>query len=251
MKSPVVKRGLLFIISLPLFCNKITAQAPAVDSAFYQQAVSNTIIVYQQLIGDQARIFNGIQYSGYPFSFAKGHPYFDSDVFSNGTIVYDNVLYPNVQLLYDELSDAIIIHLSMHKVQLSSERIAGFSLFDKKFIRITKDTASSSPISKEGFYQLVYEGNVTVLKREVKTVLDELSSSEGILRYIIPKQYYFIKKQNGYYPVYGKKEVLEIYSDRKKDVREYIKNNGLSFKKGPESMLAVVSAYYDQLTKKD
>ena len=88
-----------------------------------------------------------------------------------------------------------------------------------------------------------------MFKKEAKEVFEELSSEQGILRRILVKVNYYIGKDNSYFPVTNKKDVMAIYKDRKKEVRDYISNNGLSFRNNKEEAITKVSAYYDQLIK--
>jgi len=249
MKLPGTVRILLFTASFSLFANKITAQLSADDSSFYQKAVNNAVTLYYRSLGDQSGLYNGSQYAGYLFTFKEGHPFFYTDISSSGSIVYDNVFYPDVHLLYDEVAEVIIFQDTTHRIQLLTDRISRFSILGNNFIRLVKDSLSHS-IVNTGFYNLLYEGNVSVLKKEVKTLHEDIrSNSEGLLRYIETKQYYYFKKNNEYYPVNGKNDVLDIYKDRKKEIQQYIKSNKLNFRNDRDNALTKVTAYYDQLTK--
>lgn len=201
------------------------------------------------MIGVDSRLFNGIQYAGYPFSFLMGHQFFDTTAAMPGTITYDDVFYNDVQLLYDEVSDKAIVISNQRRVELSSERINAFTILNHHFVRIVKDSSAKTPISKDGFYELLYTGKVQVFKKEAKEVFEELSSDQGILRRILEKLNYYIGKDGNYFPVSNKKDVMAIFKDRKKEVRDYINNNGLSFRNNKEEAITKVSAYYDQLTK--
>ena len=82
----------------------LQAQTNIDDSIILKNAINNTIQIYHNGIGDQAAKFNGSQYQGYTVSFSDGHPYFKADVLAKGKIVYDGVLFENVNLLYDSLN---------------------------------------------------------------------------------------------------------------------------------------------------
>lgn len=250
MKSGNIVCLLLFFSTTSFIPSRSWAQLSVDDSVFYNKAVNNAKAIYFQSLGDQSGLYNGSQYAGCPFGFRDGgHPFFYSDVFLNGSIVYDKVLYPEAHLLYDEVVEVLLFQDSTHRIQLVNERVARFSILDNHFIRIIKDS-SNRTLVKSGFYQLLYEGNTTVLKKEVKSIREVLiSNTEGIYRYIDTKKYFYIKKGNDYYLVKRKKALLQLYKDRKKELQQYIKRNKLNFKRDPDSLLAKLSAYYDQLTK--
>lgn len=239
----------MLILSFHFFSNKTIAQLSADDSIFHSIAISNAVALYYRNIGDQSGLYNGSQYGDYPFKFKEGHPFFYTDSPTTGSIVYDSVFYPDVKLLYDEVANAIIFQDASHRIQLINERITRFTIWDNHFIRIVKDSLSSAPISP-GFYNILYEGRVSVLKQEVKKINEDVSSSaEGVQRFIEEKKYYYIKKKNEYFKVNGKNDLLNIYKDQKKRIRQCIKDNNLSFKNDPDNMLIKVSTCYGQFTK--
>lgn len=247
MRSLSVNR-LLFYIIFSIFALKTKAQSTLSDSIFYKKAVDNSIAQYHKAIGYQSRLYNGPQYSSYPFVFKEGHPFFNSDMMSNGSIVYENVLYPNIPMLFDEVTDVIVLKDEAHLIQLVIQKVDRFTLSDNNFIRIVKDSTNNSLISKEGFYNILYEGRLSVLKQEVKSVKVDISSAaEGIVRTIEVKQYYFIKKNNEFYLINSKKDVLELFNDHKKAINDYIKSNKLNFRNDKETLLTKICAYYEQL----
>jgi len=244
----------LRVLQLILFCllllpvTDVSGQVTISDSGFTTKAMHQTAALYQEMIGSQSRLNNGIQYAGYPFAFVKGHPFFGSDSLVNGSVVYDHILYNDLNLMYDELSDLLLVSLSGYRIQVSNERIAGFTIRNTSFVRLQRDSSQKATVDKDGFYQLLYPGGIGVSKREVKTILEELSSSEGTLRSILTNKTFYIRKGNGYYPANSRKAILEIFGDHKKEVRDYIKDNGLNFKNDPETVLVKASNYYEQLS---
>jgi hypothetical protein len=249
MALPVRARILLFFFSFPISITTTVAQLSPADSIFYQKAIGNVVSLYYQSLGDQSGLYNGTQYGGYPFSFTEGHPFFYTDKPGNGSIVYDGLLYGNVQLQYDELKEVVIMQDASHRIQLVNERIAGFTVFSNQFIRLERDSLNRALVAT-GFYNLLYDGNVSALAKEMKGLREELrSNSEGILRFIDVKRYYYIKKKNEYYPVKSKKSLRGIFADHKKEIQQFIKKNNLSFRKNPDEMLIKVTEYYDRLIK--
>lgn len=243
--------ALAFSLFLSFSTSEVIAQLSTDDSIFYQKAVNNTIALYYQSAGDQSGLYNGSQYAGYPFAFKdEAHPFFRTNLFSTGSVVYDNILYTDAQLLYDEAGDVLIFRDTAHRLQLISDRISRFTVLDNSFIRIEKDS-NTRAIINTGFYNLLYEGgDIQVLKKEVKNIREDIRNNyDGVIRYIEVKKYYYIKKNNLYYPVKNKKTILEIFKNRKKEIQQYIKSTKLSFKNDRDNMLKRAAAYYEQITK--
>ena len=240
----------LFIFLFFHFTTKSYTQFNPIDSLFYQKATQNTIAQYHENIGYHSKLFNGSQYASYPYQFKQGHPFFISDEFENGSLVYNQVLFSNVKLLYNEVSDLIIIKDQTHLTQLISEQVSSFTLNDHIFIRIKNENLQNKSKIPEGFYQVIYDGKVKAFSKEKKVILDDISSaSEGIKRYIVIKNSFYIKKENDYYLIGKKKDIINLFSNNKKEINDFIKRNNLDFKRNKMELITEVTAYYDQLTQ--
>ena len=79
---------------------KISSKYYGIKGTNSKNAINNSIQIYHNGIGDQAAKFNGSQYQGYTVSFSDGHPYFKADVLAKGKIVYDGVLFENVNVKF-------------------------------------------------------------------------------------------------------------------------------------------------------
>jgi hypothetical protein len=249
MNKHILQRIDFLLILLLITQSPSMAQLSAEDSVFFQKAKDNTVSQYQQQLGGQSGLINGSQYLGYPFNFTEGHPFFYNDTVNSGSIVYDKVAYQHIQLQYDEISDVVICAQTYRSVQLLSEKIARFSILNHQFTRIINDSLKPS-IPNTGFYELIYEGQTTVLKKESKKIQEDLRvQGMEILRTIITKTNYFIKKDNVYFPVKNKTSLLNVYKDKEQEIDRYLKKSKLKYKKNSENMILKTAAYYDQLHK--
>ena len=171
--------------------------------------------------------------------------------FSIGTVEYDSMLYQHVPILFDEVKEAVIIKdvWGSKKIQLNTEKVTGFSLLNHHFVKLVQDSSGKSPI-RSGFYDVLYQGNINVYKRQTKKVLESITMSEGLKRKIDEQNNYFIKKESTFYAVTKKRDVLNITQDKRKEIQQYIKKNKLNIRKNKETALVQIAAYYDQLTNK-
>src|SRR5258707_1590565 len=98
-----MKSGLTAVFSLIVLIvvHVAKAQTKQEDSIFYQTALTNTISIYKKQLGDQSPFYNGSRYSPTGFIFRTGSPYFISDSFNLGSVVYDDILFDSVYLLYE------------------------------------------------------------------------------------------------------------------------------------------------------
>ncbi len=246
-------RGQIRIFLLILFywftTAEIFAQSPTEDSITYIKTINNALVFYYRSAGDQSRLYNGTQYSGYPFVFAEGNPFFLTDKMQRGTIVYDKIVYKDVDLLYDELMDVLIMQDESHRIQLSNDRISGFTILNYRFIHLVNDSLNNSA-PQTGFYNILYDGNLCVLKKEIKTIREIVTFSvEEKTRVIDLKSEYYFRKNNEYFKIKNQKGLLDFFQQQKSVIKHFIKTNKLNFKKDTDNLLEKVAAYGDQLTK--
>ena len=238
----------LFLLALFFYPELSSAQQEQSDSLLYQMAFDHTLAVYTGRTGDQSRLYNGSHYTGYPYTFKEGSPYFNAQNFSQGSVVYDGILYPDVPLLFDDLRQKLITRDQGYDMQLIDERIGGFDLPDHHFLRILSDSLSNYPL-RTGYYEVLYPGRSTALKKLYKTIKEDPTITEGIIRTILESTDYFIRTGAGYHKVNSKRELLKVMGDHKKEVQRFIRKNKLKFRKHKDEVIPQAAAYYDQLRK--
>ena len=248
MKSPLISL-LLF-----MFClgdKTISAQSLESDSSFYLAAISNAIGVYHSYLTPESGLYNGSEYAGYPIRLTEGHQFFDTNELVNGSIVYDGVLYENVPIQIDLVTELVIINSfgGAYRMQLINEKISSFKLLDHTFIRLVKDSTNRNVIST-GFYDQLYAGNIAVLKKEQKKIRENVSIVTGITGSVTENDFYYLKKNEKFYTVKNKNALLEVLHDKKKDIKQFIRKNKLKFRKDPDNVLIQVASYYDTLNNK-
>lgn len=225
------------------------AQMDKNDSSFYRSAVLNAIKTYHESSGDQNALFNGSLYYGYPFQFKQGNALFFADtVLKKGSLVYDNILYNEVLLEYDNLQDLVIVMDSLYWIQLNSKKITEFYLSGHHFVRLEKNSVNKDIVTT-GFYDVLHEGPIMVLKKDIKEIHEEPSVVEGLERSVFKSSYYYIKKAAIIYQVKSQDELLDILTDKKKEIRQFLRSNKLKFRKDKDNTLLQAVIYYEQITK--
>ena len=204
--------------------------------------------IYHQSFGDQSALYNGSKYGEYLFRFKEGHPFFYSAQPVAGSVIYDGVMYDTVLMRYDEITDVLVINDQVDRIQLLNEKVERFNLFNSDFIRLVKDSLTNSLVSS-GFYNLLYKGKICLLKKQIKTIREVITTNAELLRFVDEKDYYYIKKDDKIYPIKSRKNLFKLFGDRKKEMQQFIKANELSFSKDRQNMLTKATAYYDSLKK--
>jgi len=231
--------------ALIFLCQIASAQSES-DSLVYENAVASLGNRFYQGVGEQSRLYNGLVYDSYDSSI-KGSPYLDDiDTWRAGSVIYDGEDFSNVSMIYDLYTDQLVVMLFNHASPLAliAEKVTAFDLHDRHFVRIVNTNL------KTGYYEQLYGGRSQVLKK-IEKLLKSASGSTGRSRYFVLAHDvpdYFIKKGNTYYKVGTRNDVLDLLIDKKKELKQYIKDKHIQFDDFPEQSLALLTKYYDSLT---
>src|ERR1019366_1566808 len=124
---------ILLAIIFPFY--KTAAQTSAIQSV--PDSFINARAFFQNEIKEDVHLYTGKEFIKYSVNI-KGHPFFETDQMQNGTIFYDGTLYENVALLYDIVSQEIVINRynSDERMKLLNEKIKYFTFDGYRFENI-------------------------------------------------------------------------------------------------------------------
>jgi hypothetical protein len=201
-------------------------------------------------LGDQSPFYNGSRYSPTGFIFRTGSPYFISDSFNLGSVVYDGILFDSVYLMYEDMRELLVArNNNNYLLQLVNPRVSSFIISGHSFIRLTADSLYRG-IPKTGYYEILYPGRSQILKKTFKSIREEPSVDENtIIRYIEERDDYYIRIRGSYQRVKSKTELLTLLHDHQKEIQKYIKKNKQNFRRSRENLLIMTAEYYDQIAK--
>jgi len=231
--------GILFFIAGPSEAQVRLSQ----DSAIYQESIARVHQVYLNEIGDNAQIYHGAEYirNGQK---SIGFPYFVSDNMQNGSVYYQGVLYSNVNLFYNLISDELIVNNYPHNAQitLSPVKADSFSINNHFFVLLP--ATKTNGLTNSGYYEVLYYGEPGLFaKREKRLVVGSGSLDTKYIQY----ETYYIRIRNEFHPVDGKSAFLDLFKDQETALKKYIRGNKLNFKKDLESSLINTTIYYSRL----
>jgi len=161
--------------------------------------------------------------------------------------LYNGKFYDNIQMYFDLTSNDVIInnYTNTETLKLIPEKVKYFSLLNRHFVHLVPDEQNSSVI-RNGFYEQLCQGKAIVYARREKQ-LQLSGNTEEDARYA-EYDYYFIKLQNAFYKVDDEHSLLEVFGNKKEELKKFIKENKLSFKKHLEEAIVKTTDYYNQLT---
>lgn len=217
------------------------AQIVKPDSLTGSVSLGNAIRYYHDSAGAQSLLYNGVIHKGYTADI-QGTVYFMSQDWQNGWIYFDDILFDDVPVLYDQVTDQVIT-LTPDKIAVSvvGERVGRFFLSGHTFVRM-----HSEDNSMEGFYDLLRDGKTAVLVKR-KKIIHESTSQDGILRRFLSENRYYLRKGDHYFAIRRMKNVLGALSDKKNEIRQLFKDRKLDMKTDPEGALLEIAVHYDKL----
>ena len=224
----------------------ITQQLPDTSNL---PGLETALQVYHQAVYPENVLYNGSEYLDSKLIFVEGHPYFLSLSPLHGSIIYEGILFKPVSLMYDLLRDQlIVIHPSNHfRVQLTASRVNRFVADGHQFLNIRPDTLAKQSI-KPGYYELLYEGKEAMLVKKLrKVILEELSSTDGVLNHLKDKNAWYIKKGNTYYPISNKNSLLHVFNDKRNEMKQLLRKHKIQRKANNEETYRLACSYYDSL----
>lgn len=225
------------------------AQSTAADTAWYRLSIENTRAQYFKSLKENAPFYTGSEEVGYGQNM-MGHPFFESDSLQKGSIYYDGTLYENIPILYDLVSDEVILkdYRNNYFIRLSSVKIRYFTLLTHTFIRPEPDS-NAATFQDNGFYDRIYDGKTKIFVKRRKQINYTVTSEKTIYRY---DQYnlYLIKKEDAYFKVTGKKSLLSLLQDKKTEIKKYVAKAKLNFKKDMENAIRKTVIYYDEIKER-
>lgn len=230
-----------------VFLSEAEGQGGVADSSSYlQSSIENTIALYRGSVGRNAPLYKGKIYVGYSNKIV-GHQFFEFDSKSEGTILYDGILYEDVPLCFDLSREEVVVDLENgFKIKLNHDKIGKFSLFGHTFIPIKTGELNNSRISP-GMFDLLWEGETLVVAKRTKKLTNHIENNVSVSKFEQENKY-FIKKNNSFYRVKSKRSVLKLFKDKKKDIRKLLKNNQIKYSRDPERGIIKIVEFSEQLS---
>ena len=226
-------------INIILFINVAHSQTDAIDSVFLRRTIDSTIAFYNNRLGENILLYNGREYTG-NYSRTIGHPFYASDQPQKGMVVYDGVPYPHTAISYDLVKDEVFIKTNQNvSLKLLKEKINQFSLGDRLFIRVDQQS-DELPLSM-GFYEILHQGRATVLASRRKQLVPSFNLEDPYK--FVNYDRYFVKFNNTYHEIENQRSLISLLPGHEKEIRKYLLQTGINFKKNRESAIVKVAEY--------
>lgn len=183
----------------------------------------------------------------------SGDPYFISDSYLKGSVTFNGQSFGNLDLKLDIYSDELVYKPESHPViLLNKEMVDSFEVSAYNIATGTREyrfinAGTDPPAGPPGYVNILYAGPTSLLVKYSKKI--QPLADQGIYDLFNQEIRIFLRKGTTIVPVTGRKHLMSLLGDKKKEVREYKKKNQhrISMKE-PDSFVPVLE-FYDSLAR--
>ncbi|MEB2784913.1 hypothetical protein [Algoriphagus persicinus] len=200
-------------------------------------AQSHTYLsLYKEQLPYFQELITGGQYKEPPLNY-EGDPYYLDRNFGEGRLSINNISYTEVQLLYDEHDDVLITFHPIYrqKILITPDKIEEFRLKDGSVFRKYLGNDSYAR-HKNGFYRVIKDGEVKVLKKYFK-YKDPAKEVGKYTHSFVEKTDYFYWFNNEFVLVRKKKQAIQSLGLKKKEAKKHLRGKSIFFSTDKEKYI--------------
>jgi len=230
---------IVVVIAFLLCIGTISAQ----ESRHPANSVS---IDYLKAANKSATLYYGIEYEGY--AQVKNPPYLTKSPCLKSSLSYRGVMYPEVCLRLDLWKDELAVFSpDLRYFILFPEDVEFAELMDKHLIYHKRDAFPNSPAT--GYYFLLYDSDYKVLEKQYATFVQKdktIRTTWTVMDFSIKTRYYLFK-DGVYHPIKNKNTLLKTLYPYKKELKQFISSQRLSFRRDAAELLIQATGEYEKL----
>lgn len=183
---------------------------------------------------------------------ASGHPYYLSEKYLYGGISISNHYFDDVLLKYNIEIDRLILHTDLIdgapvNIVLNSQTIDSFNIQGRHFINtrilLGKDTLSR-------FFERIYSNGFSLIVRHYKEFRADYNDKTPHGRFTSNKPRLYLLNQGKLTAVSKKSSLLKYFIAYKKEIKKYIKQNKIKYKRANQWELKKLMKFCHDITSK-
>jgi len=159
--------------------------------------------------------------------------------FLQGEVIFNNKLYVDVKLNLNSHLDELYLYIkdSERYVVLNKDFVDFFTLGERKFVNIKKDSDTEQTSPDPGYYEVLYSNSTLRLLKKTKKIYSErinnyssAATNSKVERIFSPEySYYLIKGKNVKY-VKRLKDIISFLGVKRGDVKPFIREKNLDMR---------------------
>lgn len=195
---------------------------------------------FRREAGTHAALFVGKVETGYPSTVYKGHPYWYTDQFCQGSVTYKGLVYKDILLRYDVYQKQLVMNVKGVNVCAQMPLVEEFKMEDCRFVRRSGE-----------FVALLHESPHMELIQQMQCALaDELKDRNKAVKIFNRKEKFFLIRHGVMFQVDKLKSVQKLFPEHKKALKRFAKQYNLNFTDYRQSSLTTIVKYADELLVK-
>jgi len=182
------------------------------------------------------------------YSRVTGDQFFLGNIFLRGSVTFYGRRFDNLDLKYDIHNDELILSIESYPViMMNKEMVDSFSLVlgNRIFYIINAGTDTSNVL--RGYVNVFYSGPSSLYVKYIKKIQPLGDDGKNDLFY--QKHQVYLKKGTEIVPVEGKRKLMKLLVDKKKEIRDYLKSTRIKIMKQDPYTFIPILEYYDSLMK--
>jgi len=217
-----------------------------IPSEFIQAASTDTTIV-QINPSDKQLLLNGRIWRN-QYSKAIGDQFFLTNTFLKGSVTLNGRRFNNLNLKYDIANDELILSIEPNpSISMNKEMVDSFDLdFENRNYHIINAGTDNSNILS-GYVNVIYDGPSTMYVKYTKKI--QPLAVDGRFDLFIEEHRIYLRNGKEVVYVKGKKQLLTLLSDKKREIKDYMKSSRIKLtQKNPDTFIPLLK-YYDSIRK--
>lgn len=191
--------------------------------------LSQSRSVYQAAAASQAALYTGTVEEAVTTA-TQGHPFFLSDEFQTGSLKYQGLIYENVRLRLHTIREELTLQTPNRSLSivLDPKNLEYAFIKDAKLHYVTEDEMLKG--LPRGYVILLHEGAHPLIWKCRKHIHNDIENRRAVTYYTQKDQYYLLK-DGLYHSIGSKGSLLKLFPQEKKQLKAFIKSQGLDFGK--------------------
>lgn len=213
----------MFTVPLHLYSqsssSKLTKHNEAIYRWFDQQIGLENTVLYNGYLDD------GDGYFEKENAYKDSHRYYNQFDFYEGSLIYDNQFFNNINIKYDLFEESLLLTLknsnnNLRTIKPLNNKVKSFSIDEKQFINL--NYLQNEGIQKKGYVEVLLEtGNFNFYRKHFKQK-NEIWSGGKLEYKFTYKTLDFLYYKNALIKLKNKRQLLKIFPEYKSTIREYL-----------------------------
>jgi hypothetical protein len=163
-------------------------------------------------------------------------------------VTFNGRKFDDLDLKYDIHNDELILSIESYPVIImNKEMVDSFSLVQGNRIYSIINAGTDTSSVLRGYVNVLYDGPSSLYVKYIKRI--QPLAVDGKFDLFYQEHLIYLRKATEIVPVEGKRKLMKLLEDKKKEIRDYMKSSRIKVtQKDPYTYIPVLE-YYDSIMK--